>query len=267
MEISFASASPAVQPEIVMPARVLGHGRTQLAVAAAEESQRPVVGGWAHLQTQHLSDEDEVGEFNRLLQHLNKGGVVWEERRGGCKSRPADLRCIRQVDLGSISGLPGRRSGKVFQRAYQAKLQPTPASFMRCLACSALPRYQGNVVIVFFDTFIHPGELTEHVAHYGVAPSWEIFKDFVCLAANSGSLERQDDAKLAQQASHAVDKRRAVLDIALAYTFPGIQKVVQAAGRVIRTESDTGTVLLLDERYLEYQYRRLLPEWWRIGDS
>ena len=49
------------------------------------------------------------------------------------------------------------------------------------------------------------------------------------------------------------------------YTFPGIQKVVQAAGRVIRTESDTGAILLLDERYLEYRYRRLLPEWWRIG--
>jgi len=51
------------------------------------------------------------------------------------------------------------------------------------------------------------------------------------------------------------------------YTFPGIQKVVQAAGRVIRTESDMGTVLLLDERYLEYRYRSLLPDWWRIGDS
>ena len=48
------------------------------------------------------------------------------------------------------------------------------------------------------------------------------------------------------------------------YTFPGIQKVVQAAGRVIRTESDTGIIFLLDERYLENRYRRLLPEWWQI---
>ncbi|MGE0497828.1 MAG: ATP-dependent DNA helicase [Ramlibacter sp.] len=51
------------------------------------------------------------------------------------------------------------------------------------------------------------------------------------------------------------------------YVFPGMQKVVQAAGRVIRTENDTGTVLLLDERYLERRYRSLLPDWWRITSA
>ena len=48
------------------------------------------------------------------------------------------------------------------------------------------------------------------------------------------------------------------------YLFPGMQKVVQAAGRVIRTQSDTGTVMLLDDRYLDLRYRNLLPGWWRI---
>lgn len=48
------------------------------------------------------------------------------------------------------------------------------------------------------------------------------------------------------------------------YVFPGIQKVVQAAGRVIRSETDTGSVLLLDERYGERRYRSLLPNWWNI---
>ena len=41
-----------------------------------------------------------LGEFNRLSQHLNKGGVVWADQRGGCKDKPAGLRCIRQADLG-----------------------------------------------------------------------------------------------------------------------------------------------------------------------
>ena len=48
------------------------------------------------------------------------------------------------------------------------------------------------------------------------------------------------------------------------YVYPGLQKVVQAAGRVIRTETDTGCVLLLDERYREPRYRALLPSWWQI---
>jgi len=49
------------------------------------------------------------------------------------------------------------------------------------------------------------------------------------------------------------------------YVFPGLQKVVQAAGRVIRTETDTGSVILLDNRYCEPRYRNLLPTWWKIG--
>lgn len=48
------------------------------------------------------------------------------------------------------------------------------------------------------------------------------------------------------------------------YVYPGLQKVVQAAGRVIRTQTDTGTVLLMDERYREYRYRQLLPDWWKL---
>ena len=49
------------------------------------------------------------------------------------------------------------------------------------------------------------------------------------------------------------------------YLYPGLQKVVQAAGRVIRTQRDTGTVLLLDDRYLQHRYRACLPHWWNIA--
>lgn len=49
-----------------------------------------------------------------------------------------------------------------------------------------------------------------------------------------------------------------------AYQFPGMQKVVQAAGRVIRSEQDRGVVLLLDDRFTRPEVRRLLPAWWRI---
>jgi len=48
-----------------------------------------------------------------------------------------------------------------------------------------------------------------------------------------------------------------------AYVFPGMNKVLQAAGRVIRTETDEGVVVLIDSRYATAQYRGLFPEHWR----
>lgn len=47
-----------------------------------------------------------------------------------------------------------------------------------------------------------------------------------------------------------------------AYRYPGMNKVLQAAGRVIRTTEDIGIVALLDERFLEWSYRRLFPKEW-----
>ena len=47
-----------------------------------------------------------------------------------------------------------------------------------------------------------------------------------------------------------------------AYQFPGINRVLQAAGRVIRSEADQGVVLLIDRRYGTRRYKSLLPEEW-----
>ncbi|HYP85939.1 ATP-dependent DNA helicase [Variovorax sp.] len=49
---------------------------------------------------------------------------------------------------------------------------------------------------------------------------------------------------------------------AYAYLYPGLQKVAQAAGRVIRTEQDRGTLVFLDDRYREASIQALLPSWW-----
>ena len=47
-----------------------------------------------------------------------------------------------------------------------------------------------------------------------------------------------------------------------AYRYPGMNKVLQAAGRVIRTNEDVGVVALLDERFLQNSYTRLFPREW-----
>jgi len=48
------------------------------------------------------------------------------------------------------------------------------------------------------------------------------------------------------------------------YLYPGMQKVVQAAGRVIRTETDRGVVWLIDDRFARPEVRALLPGWWDV---
>ena len=48
-----------------------------------------------------------------------------------------------------------------------------------------------------------------------------------------------------------------------AYLYPGINKVLQSAGRVIRTETDRGIILLLDERFSQRQYRDSFPREWK----
>ena len=56
-----------------------------------------------------------------------------------------------------------------------------------------------------------------------------------------------------------------------AYIFPGMNRVLQAAGRVIRTEEDRGVLVLIDDRFREPLYRRMIPAHWRglkfVGDT
>jgi Rad3-related DNA helicase len=48
-----------------------------------------------------------------------------------------------------------------------------------------------------------------------------------------------------------------------AYTYPGMNRVLQAAGRVIRRDDDRGIIVLMDDRYGEARYRQLFPEHWQ----
>jgi Rad3-related DNA helicase len=52
-----------------------------------------------------------------------------------------------------------------------------------------------------------------------------------------------------------------------AYRFPGMNKVLQAAGRVIRTAEDVGIVVLMDDRFSESSNRELYPLEWGQPES
>lgn len=49
-----------------------------------------------------------------------------------------------------------------------------------------------------------------------------------------------------------------------AYLYPGVRKVIQAAGRVIRGDQDQGVLLLIDERFAEPRVRQMFPGWWQV---
>ncbi len=58
-------------------------------------------------------------------------------------------------------------------------------------------------------------------------------------------------------------RKKNELGFEYAYMYPGMNKVLQAAGRVIRSEDDKGVVLLIDERFSSYYYKKLFPAHWR----
>ena len=51
------------------------------------------------------------------------------------------------------------------------------------------------------------------------------------------------------------------------YLYPGIQKVVQAAGRVIRRTTDRGVVYLIDDRFARSEVKELFPAWWNVQEQ
>jgi DNA excision repair protein ERCC-2 len=54
---------------------------------------------------------------------------------------------------------------------------------------------------------------------------------------------------------------------AYTYLYPGLQKVVQAAGRLIRTEADRGALFLMDDRFNRPEIQALLPAWWGVNPA
>ncbi|MEM7562361.1 MAG: ATP-dependent DNA helicase [Pseudomonadota bacterium] len=49
-----------------------------------------------------------------------------------------------------------------------------------------------------------------------------------------------------------------------AFRYPGLTRVLQSSGRVIRSETDQGVIVLLDRRFRQYQYQQLLPAYWEL---
>lgn len=78
----------------------------------------------------------------------------------------------------------------------------------------------------------------------------------------SAELDKESWLKLKRLTKYETTSR---LGYEFAYMYPGLNKVLQAVGRVIRTEEDQGIVLLIDERFSLTSYKKLFPEEWKKG--
>ena len=92
--------------------------------------------------------------------------------------------------------------------------------------------------------------------------------DFYAIV-NEGSLTLTEEVTEILNSKTTIDNVSLLENVILgengfdyAYRFPGMNKVLQAAGRVIRTKEDVGCILLMEERFRSTEYRSLYPEEW-----
>ncbi|MBK6007189.1 hypothetical protein JJB11_13900 [Ramlibacter ginsenosidimutans] len=112
--------------------------------------------------------------------------------------------------------------------------------------------------LAFFSSFEYPGLVAAEVAgsHPGI-PMW-------VQVRGMDEMQRSEFIERDEQLKHRLE---ATFGAGYDYTYlyPGLQKVVRAAGRVIRTHEDRGIVYLIDDRFARPAVRALLPAWWKVA--
>lgn len=85
-----------------------------------------------------------------------------------------------------------------------------------------------------------------------------------CILAGVGLPQVSEEQELLRQAAATCGDKVFSNGFDIAYRYPGLTRVLQAAGRVIRTETDRGVVILADARFAEPFYPPLLPGHWQL---
>lgn len=118
----------------------------------------------------------------------------------------------------------------------------------------------------FLDRFVNAGEGVGFAVLGGAfsegvdLPGQRLIGAFVATLGLPQVNVINERMKIAMDQSFGADK-----GYDYTYVYPGMRKVVQAAGRVIRSEQDRGTVVLIDDRYRRKEVKALLPAWWTVG--
>lgn len=178
------------------------------------------------------------------------------------KGRAGSLDVVAQTIADHVAAQPGNHLIFCPSMTYMAELEPKLIALIDRPVFAQTSLMDESQRSAFLDRF-HPGE-----AAVGLAVLGGIFAEGIDLPGErlvgvtviGVGLPRLSVERDILQA-HFQKTRGEGFDYA--YRFPGMQRVLQAVGRLIRSEEDRGAALLIDRRFAEWRYRVLFPEWWK----
>lgn len=203
---------------------------------------------------------------NRLYLHVS--GVSTRYR-----SREATKMTVAEVILNTVRVQPGNYLAFFpsfdYQATVWAEMMLTKSADIHIMTQSP------GMTIEQQDTFLHQACATgEAHANLGLAVMGGLFGEAIDLPGDKliGAFilgPGLPSVTLEQETIQGYfDEVQPGSGFLYAYVIPGMIRVVQAAGRVFRTPSDRGVVLLMDDRFLEDPYRELLPaDWVQAGSE
>ncbi|HEY6527218.1 MAG TPA: ATP-dependent DNA helicase [Cellvibrionaceae bacterium] len=180
------------------------------------------------------------------------------------KDREAAISPLCSIVLQQLQDAPG--NALVFFSSYEF-LQQVEIKLRKQLANKDIQLIVQSRQMREHDREVFIGQFSQHNNLLGLAVLGGVFSEGIDLPGNA--LKGAFIATLGLPQVNPINEqmRRTMHDkfgqgYDFTYTFPGIQKVIQAAGRVIRTPSDEGYIWLLDQRFAQPQIKNLLPQWW-----
>lgn len=179
------------------------------------------------------------------------------------KGRAGSLDQVAGAVAGHIAAQPGNHLVFCPSMQYLGELEPRLAALVDRPVFAQTSLMDESQRTAFLDRF-HPGE-----AGVGLAVLGGIFSEGIDLPG-----DRLVGVTVIGVGLPRLSVERDILQVYFqatrgegfdyAYRFPGMQRVLQAVGRLIRSEEDRGAALLIDQRFNENRYRVLFPEWWAV---
>jgi|LSQX01.1.fsa_nt_gb DNA excision repair protein ERCC-2 len=221
------------------------------------------------LNARHKTDKPEVLKLNSPFDRKRRLVIAYDEYSVRYRDRALSLAGIAELILELVSARPGNFLLFCPSFAYLRQLQ----NYLKEAERSSL------LDIIVQPQRMNDQQKTEYLRRFTTAPKersllgltvlGSLFTEGVDLKGEAltgvivigtGLPALTPEREILRQYHEA----KSGLGYQYAYTWPGFNRVTQAAGRLIRTPEDYGVVLLVDDRYSGPEYQQLYPKEWDV---